>query len=514
MKTLFMQKKQIKLKARALISGTLMVAHLLSGCLGSEGDTNNEETEDSSSFPSSLAVTSPFDVTDNDTDESEDSSLSAVILASSGAFVTRYAWATARIDQILNGTTATLCRFDPELFLATDTDAECFGPTVTYEAHPDAAPTDADYDGELPSKDVGLWAETDSARGHACAAAELNARMEGVRDKSMSALMGLASLVCVMRINSITEPNNDSEDLTSEMNALGISDVSFTSASITHDDSSGDDEWSYELGLEYTPGSDSHRIVVDMTHIPSGTALEYQGRLPYRVNDQMTGGNCPTSDVTDNGSLLYERAGADDLKVDVRTGQLCEHDSDGLTDGLVDPSNKYDSGSNPTGWANNFNILTAEFDPTTMNGDFSYSWQAGPNDANARIFNVHVDEDTDSGDQVGDAFFGYGDDIEDTDGSIGGFICNWAGPNNDHTLLDYSQYQQVTFNGTSGKFTADVSDIVYAPTVDCEYDGTGDFTYDSTMDGSADTDPADAVANELLDLSDVDFEIPDSPSNI
>ena len=39
--------------------------------------------------------------------------------------------------------------------------------------------------------------------------------------------------------------------------------------------------------------------------------------------------------------------------------------------------------------------MTADFDPTTMIGDFAYSWQAGPGDGQSRVFNVRTDEDTD-----------------------------------------------------------------------------------------------------------------------
>ncbi len=473
----------------------------------------SSETDDSSStasttaFPSELAVSSPFSTV------SSDSNTAALSMkATSTAPVRYYAWATGAIDLILGGSTPSRCVFDPELFLTQEDDAGCFGPIVAYDGHPDASsPSDPSATGEVLPGDAGLWTETDDTTGHACAAAELNARMSAISDRSVAALMSLASLICVVNSSGYSMPSNSTLDLTAEMTALGVTDTTFNAASISHSNASGSDEYSYSLDFAYAPSA-TYDIVVDMTHIPGSTAGAYQGRLSYMINDTFAGGNCSSSDVTANGSLLYERASGTDIAVEVRSGYFCGHDADGLTDGLVDPSQTYDATSNPDGWGNNFSIFTADYSPSTLEGNYTYSWQAGPMDGNARIFDVAVGSNAD-GDTEGRAYFGYGDTIESTDGSIGGFICNWSGPNNDHTLQDRAQYQLVTYNATTGVFDSTEADITYAPTNDCDYvaDSDGDgmvdgsFRFDRDLDSDlTDEDSTVDVLNDLIAAEDVD----------
>ena len=504
----------------------LICVATFSACGGGDGNVGTS-AGNPAYFPSGLAVASPFDTTEDDGDTSD---LSSVTLAQSGAFISRYAAATARINQILNGTTPSICRFDPSLFLAVDTNAECYGPTVNYEGHPDyngELPPAPQEDDQLPSGDVGLWVETDTTTGHACAAAQLNARLESLRGRSLAALMGLASLICTANANSISLPSGATEDLTTEMNALGISGVTLNEATLTHSSSGGSDTWSYHLDILYEPGSETYDIVVDLTHIPDSTTIAYQGRLSYRVNDTFDPrGNCPSTDQTYNGSLLYDRAAADDLNVEVRSGIFCGHDADGLTDGLVDPSLKHDNGTDSDGWANNFNLFTADFDPTTLEGNYAFSWQAGDGDEYTRVLNAVVREDTNEDSLFSNAFYGFGDDVEDTDGSITGFFCNWAGPNGQQNFASLTQQQGMELNATTGKFEADTTNILYAPTNSCDYDGTGTFTYDSTIDETVDTDPADPILNVLPDLEDLDgdgtfdifsdngFLLPTPPANL
>jgi hypothetical protein len=519
-------------KATFKYSIPMLLLPLLVACGGLSGlsDSSSEESAADGSaatvttntgakaFPTDLAVASPVEVTD----ESTSASVSSKSL---GGVSSRYTWVVSRLNILLAGASPAICTFDPELFLTQETDADCYGPTLAYEAHPDATSSASpDYDGSLPSGDVGIWNST-ATSGHACAAAQLNSRMAGIRDRSLAALSGLASMICAANSAGITLPTNATEDLTAEMNALAVTDTTFYSATITHDDSSGSDEWSYEMDIMYAPGSDTHGIIVLMTHIPGSSVGEYQGRVSMRINDTKSGGNCPSADVTRNGSLLYNRT-ASAMEVEVRSGEFCESASDGMVDGLVDASLKYDASTNPTGWGNNFSVLTANFDPSTMEGDFAYSWQAGPNDANTRVINIRTTEDATNVLPAAETFVGYGADIDGSDGGIDGFICNWAGPNNSHTTQDLAQYQAMEFDTGTSLYTVLDEDITYAPTTSCDYDGAGSFTYDSDGDGSVDTDPTLAVSNDLQALTDADtngafdeieatgFAVPTAPSNI
>lgn len=468
-------------------------------------------------FPSSLTVSSPLSY-----EEAASASVSSSLIkavTSGSAYASSFALSTAEIEAILTASSSTACTFDPSDFLSVSNDAGCYGPTLQYEDHPDSGGI---ADGQLPSGDVGIWSENDATTGNACAAAELNAQMEGVSLKTNAALKALASMICVVNTNGLTMPSESTLDITTEMNALGVTDTTFSGVSLTHAiNADGNDQYSYTVDFTYTPGASPYDVSVAMDHIPGASTDEYNGRLNYAVNSYFTGGNCPGNDVTINGSVLYASASSAELALQAREGTFCGHDADGLTDGIVDPSLKYNSSTAPNGWTDDFNIFTAEMDPSTMEGNYTYAWQAGFGDGNTRTFNVTVNSSAE-----GVAFYGYGDDVEDTDGSIGGFICNWAGPSNSHTLQDYAQYQAMSLNTTTGLIESDSVNIGYAPTNSCDYDGTGSFTLDTDFDGLVDSDPAVVIANDLLALTDGDsdgvfdeidasaFVLPVAPDNL
>lgn len=492
--------KKLKHNLSAVVLASMATFCVACNTATTSSSTSNESSS-SDMFPSTLAVTSPLS-----TESSSTSTGNQLIkmTTSSSSYVHSYTSATARIELLLSGTVSspTTCQFDPEMFLEQSTNAECFGPAIDYEGHPDA--TTESPDGQLPSNDLGIWEETDTSTGNACTAAQLSSRMKSVQNKSNASLMGLASLICTANLNGVAAPDasNPDVDLTSYMIALGITDTTINSATIHYDATSG--TYSYNLDFNYAPGTDSYDIEVDMEHTPTTTVGEFNGQVSYLVNDNFSGGNCPTSDVTYNGSLQYNSLSLTEMEVEAREALFCEHNSDGRdADGIIDPSDKYDSSTNPTGWGNNFNIFTANFNPQDMEGHYAYSWQAGPQDGNARVFNVTIEN---SGND-GFAFYGYGDDIEDTDGSITGFICNWAGPGSDHSLIEYAQYQAVSIDLTDGSIDADESYIEYAPTVSCEYDGTGSFVFDTNLDGDlSDEDPTATVPNDLYEADDIDSD--------
>ena len=94
-----------------------------------------------------------------------------------------------------------------------------------------------------------------------------------------------------------------------------------------------------------------------------------------------------------------------------------------------------------------------------------------------------------------------------TDGSITGFICNWAGPGSSHTLVDYAQYQAMSYDSASATVVSDSADIQYAPTTSCEYiyDGSVEFYHDTDADGDlTDEDATVDVENLLYKAVDVD----------
>ena len=160
-------------------------------------------------------------------------------------------------------------------------------------------------------------------------------------------------------------------------------------------------------------------------------------------------------------------------------------------------------------WSDNFNAFTAEFKPSDLVGRFSYVWQAGNGDTNTRVLDLNMIRET-----SGDAYFGFGSKVQTKINSeILGMICNWAGPGNSHTLTAYAQRQHMVMETATDIFKPaadspeDASDITYAPTNDCTYDGTGTFKYDRDVDSPADLTDETAGTLNITSSSTLPFDL-------
>jgi hypothetical protein len=466
------------------------------------------QTATTNAFPSGIAVASPLDL---ETPGAAPAMVQAAFtsqsqMRNSNRLQNAYRRAVDRINEVLDGTMPVRDVFTPTLFFTQDRDAPCYGPQLLYENHPDALTPNS---GTLPTGDLGLWNETEIT-GTACAAAQLNARLRGVRDRSYIALMSVASMVSVFIDADNTWPDDVTAGtavaLTAEMNALGISDTTFTSATMALD--AAGQVWTYTIELIYSGSGTPYDISLTLIHVP-GSSDDYEGLLTYTAESTLNPpGNCPTTDVTLNGSLHYVKHSANDIRMQSRGVQTCGHGSTALTKPLTDiyPTTAMSTGSvvdpDPGLWGNNFNRFTANFDPDDLGGHYSMVWQAGPMDSHSRILNVGLEAET-----AGESYFGFGDPVDTpTDGSIQGFICNWAGPGNDHTLQDYAQRQHITLNTVTNQYepsNSAASDITYAPTNSCTYDGSGSYLYDRDLDDDL-TDETAATVNvapgEVLEL--------------
>ncbi|KZN56618.1 hypothetical protein N474_10725 [Pseudoalteromonas luteoviolacea CPMOR-2] len=487
---------------------------------GEQGDSQEPVTVDRGLFfPKSMVVASPFG---DSSDEQER------IYMSRGPASPTYFWATRRIDALLDGETPLLDVFRVRSFYRNSTNADCFGPQVSYQGHPDSADPATDS-GTLPSGDLGLWLASDSD-GNACAVAQTNALLDGTKERSRMALMTLASMVSAAIDDGSGLPEDGASiDLTTQMNSKGLASVNFSAASISL--SAG--IWQYSVTLEYTVGSSTYDIDLSMTHTPGGDRTNYTGLLNYSVEGEvgvsgieLPGGNCSQNQRTLVGSLAYERT-EQQMSLQARTATLCGHTVSGAfnSDQQVDVKNKYHSIDNPDGWSENFAIFGANFDLTSLAGDYAYVWQAGVNDSHSRILNIGFN---DASLENGEAHFGYGTDIDETNGLIQGFICNWAGPGNDHTLQAYTQRQFFEYDTSTSTYLGNEhrANIEYAPTNSCDYDGAGSFVFDIDVSGVlgdisqedatmpfsndlwAPTDPTLTVAESILARG---LEVPDIP---
>ncbi len=489
--------------------------------LASEGNTGAtmEETQTtnttSSAFPSGLALASPTSIESTVSTLQHTSSGKQLAMAEVTAFAngsmpkTAYANAVNRINNLLSGSTPLSDTFTPELFYSYGADAACYGPTLRFENHPDSSENES---GELPSGDLGLWHETENETDEACVAAQLNARMQGIKDRSFISLMTVASMIKAYEDAGNTFPADIEnqlaaqsstpavavvEDLTAIMQDLSIDNVTIHNATIALD--ANGEQWTYTLVFTYMRGGNDLNIEVQLIHVPGENDNAYEGLLTYRADDNFAGGNCDNLAVSNNGSLHYKRTTDNTMILQSRSGQFCEHGTNGLTESVPSDlitDNVVDSTAE---WGNNFSIFTAEFALDSMAGSYSYAWQAGRLDSNTRILNIDLTSATE-----GVGYFGFGDTIDTTDGSIQGFICNWAGPGNDHNLIDYAQRQNISFDNTMATFEPSESLITYAPVSNCVYDGSGAFAYDRDLDNDLSDETVTTInvgSGEALEFS-------------
>ncbi len=303
-------------------------------------------------------------------------------------------------------------------------------------ARPDGSPPN----GILPSGDVGIWNAVNTTMGStvdwACAPAQLDARMDGVAMRSNTSLMTLASLINVA--NSASKPMPSAGAtlvLTGEMNtAFSASGITFSSATVAQPTAGS---YTYAVAFSFTHSSGTRNAEISLSHTPGSSKNDYTGLLTYAVTKGTANSlNCGGSATVDVGSLKYSRTARAAMTLVHREGNYCgagtatplisSYASFG-SDGQLDPAVKYPTAK---GWANNFNRFGAVYDPTTLKGNYAFGWQAGYGDGNARVFNIGLNYNTTTEARDGEAYFGYGDDIATSSGTIKGFICNWTGPGN------------------------------------------------------------------------------------
>ncbi|OVE80912.1 hypothetical protein BVY03_05130 [bacterium K02(2017)] len=477
--------------------------------------TTASSSSASTSFPSNFAVASPTAST------SSNASINALVsgdvlyagISSGSSFVNK----TAIYRTILAAADAAACQVTLPT-LTPSTDPSCYGPALDYCEHPDFTgttdvdctdadasnvPNDTDGDDQLPTGDLGIWTSTQGGT-ESCSAAKVNQLMQDTGDSADYIMLMTASMACLAIRNGSTWPTTDgaSLTLTTELNtAIQVNNPSVTvsSATVTNltditDSGTTNDALKFSVVVTDSSGGSAIDITGNMNHMRvSGTATSFKGRIWAEIGG--TGGAGDKSAFT----LTYHRESATSLKYKLLAAdyQLASsttviHDATG--DLLI-----------TGGWTGNMSQAIINLDPSTGLGDFSYSWQAGTGDDSARIFNGYTTA-TD-----GCAFFGYGGRFDNTAGTasdnvIDGFICNWAGPGNDHSMSTTSglgQKQCMTIGSSSGLFEVNTAkeNITYAPTTTCNSTATLGLkaTTDTTYTYSA-------ITNNLVTLStDTDF---------
>jgi len=481
-----------------LLISLAVASVVMNGCSGSDSSVSNVSSnlntnrETSDLFPHSFVLSSLSDGVGI-----ENRSRGATTLST-----------TQRIEQLLAGTLPLNNVFTPELLYSYPARAECFGPKLKYDSHPDGALPNS---GELPTGDLGIWLKTEGSTTQACATAQLDARMNGVKDKTMSGLFLMASSLDAMYDANLTLPSVGASALNLTAFMPVVLKISFKSVTIEQPSA---DEFHYFIDFTYNKDvNTSYDIEFETIHKAGTTPNEFKGLMKYQIQDSMNGGNCGSGwhDITKKGSLVYERIGLDEFKVDSREADFCTHSfSSGFdTNNLLNPSDRYDSTSNLDGWGNNYANFIANYKPSNLAGQYLYIWQAGMNDSHSRVLQVGLNDHTPVD---GESYFGYAAQVFNTTATQGenlGLICNWAAPGGTATPQLYAQRQFIEYNATLGFFQTPTggSDITYAPTNNCIYDGTGSFTYDRDINGSIGSEDIAVVKVAATGVSELEFDL-------
>lgn len=371
----------------------------------------------------------------------------------------------------------------------------CYGPWLDYQNHPDA-PMGMATDGQLPSGDLGLWIESDPG-GQACASVKLNALVDEVALKVDWGLYLAANLQCTMVVDGVAMPDPGAEvDATAAVAAsLGASNPGVTvgrAVVARQDDDAGRSVYRYEIELSVDQGGPTP-VAMTSTMVHSADlvdAADYRGRVWSRFDH--TG----PADESYAYSLAYAQD-ATGLRYDLQGASYAAGAADPFdADGAMDFGVAFQGGATRAAVA---------LDPSTGSADLVFAWQAGMFDGAARVFNVGIDFDApDHG--VGCGFFGFGPPFDAggaSAGSIDTFICNWAGPGNQHAgEIGWAQ-KQCMETDASGLFVATESRIAYAPVNDCDSTADPAFAYRDPTQMAYSNAP---IARDLVELaSDPDY---------
>jgi hypothetical protein len=467
----------------------LFVSLLLLSLNSCGSGTTTSSSTSSDAFPTSFAIASPTASGSADASINDNLNLSTSVVPTD-TFLSK----ASVFSTILAAASSAVCKVTlPDLESAV-LDPACYGPALDYEDHPDGSPAD----GQLPIGDLGIWLSTEDA-GEACTAAKINTLMAEAGLSADYVMLLAASMRCVMKTSSTVVPLpttvGTATDMTTDLNtAIQVNnpDVTVDLATITKETSITDggtsyDVYSYAITTTVTDGADTVTVESNVNHMDM-SATEYKGRIWAEIS-----GAAGSGDV-DAFVINYHKESNTSL---LAKFESAHYQSTTASTVIFDSDYNLDVTGN---WTDNYVQSIENLDPSNGIGNFSYAWQAGNGDDKARIFNAITSATTGCG------FFGYGDSFDvaggtKSDNVIDGFICNWAGPNNDHSMATTSgkaQKQCMTVNATTGIFEVDAANenITYRPTVSCNSAGTmgvkvsTETTYDTT-----------ATTNDLITLA-------------
>jgi hypothetical protein len=400
--------------------------------------------------------------------------------------------------------------------------ASCYGPNMLYASHDDGA----DFvPAQLPGGDLGLWLATEGSTSQPCVAAQINARVSGIKGRTRQGLLMMA----VMRRAATTLPAaGATEDIQTAMQAVfaavpALAAVTVDAATVAL--ATDGTVYTYRLVISTGSGAAAVSGEVLLKHTPGASRTAYSGILQVAGFHLSNDAAFSCTDETDTATgrfkvaqvstLRYSRD-ADAIEFGSRDGKYCGHASaaDATSpgnfaaqvasftgDGQIDPAVKLGGSgtlrAGAKGWRAGFTRFAGAYNKTTVAGDFLFAWQAGPNDSHARAMAAHADFNSATEVRTLDGYFAFSADVGTTDGALLGMVCNWAGPGNNHVPAAKFQSQTATLTASATEYALGSSRITYAPTRSCSASATMRF------DANADATLAAGEGASTVDALDV-----------
>lgn len=402
--------------------------------------------------------------------------------------------------------------------------ANCYGPGVSFTNHPTRVPASGNFGGG----DLGIWSENNlNNTDEACAAAQMNNVVVFASERIDAFVNTMGAIVCAGKKADVDLPDvGETLDLSSSVSSfVSLPNFEFSTATLERLEDSGSNPI-YKFSVTGTISGQSFTII--LKHIPTATDNStYKGKLSFKRVTNASGqpGNCGDANqgfdaVTqpgslDAGTILYEKSSSTSVVYELNMGSFCGAATDPFdSDNNISVADTL-SLTNPDGYGNGYHYGLFSLNPQNGTGSVAYAWIAGLGNESSRTFNATTTEASD-GSASGHAYFGYGPAMAASTtqdrGTITGMHCNWGSG----VSVQKVQHQKLERSASGTVFGSTSSDlkITFAPTDDCNSSGSPS-TYQSTNGGMDNDNPSgNPVTNNLLDLNNMDFTMPTPPSDV
>jgi hypothetical protein len=146
--------------------------------------------------------------------------------------------------------------------------ANCYGPSVSYQKHPDAQTSDSNFNGQFPSGDLGMWLPRNPPTGDACAAAQFNAIMQKPRIQVNFMLKMAAAAMASSGVPAAGETKTVTTAMNAKVSGSGAG-ISFDSATVSRASQGGIYRIDFVMNFPTSFGTGSRKVHLSMSHTPT-----------------------------------------------------------------------------------------------------------------------------------------------------------------------------------------------------------------------------------------------------